>query len=195
MTKHRTPEEMRGRIFRAFDALMKEKTYESITTREIASRADVSYTALYTYFGSKENLLCEFCDEYSGLNNIEICDVLKQMPPEDTQGISPEQLALMIVDIFFTTDEGLEEAAADLNMASLSLRNPEVKKRYKSLERRWFENIKRAIEYCNIETDDVEAAIRYIESLVDGVGYHRVLHGKEWPMQDVFRYVSELREK
>lgn len=56
----------RAAVFAAFSGLLDEKSYGSITVREIIERADVGRTTFYAHFSTKDDLLRELCEELFG---------------------------------------------------------------------------------------------------------------------------------
>ncbi len=53
----------RAAIFSAFEGLLAERSYASITVRDIIERADVGRTTFYDNFETKDDLLRELCEE------------------------------------------------------------------------------------------------------------------------------------
>lgn len=180
MTKHTPPEKMRAKLFDAFSRLMQKKTYESITTRAIAEEAGVSYSALYTYFGSKEDFLLAYCEESPLLNGDTFLSALRELPREEACSMTAGSLAAFINSTILETKAGRAAMAADLNMAALAMRNDEVRARYATMREVWSGHIKEAVAYCRIPSGDAAATAQLVETLVTGLGFNTVVFGDKW---------------
>ena len=53
----------RKAIYEAFEELVSENTYRSVTVAQIIERADVGRSTFYAHFDSKDDLLDQMCDE------------------------------------------------------------------------------------------------------------------------------------
>ncbi|WP_165045532.1 TetR/AcrR family transcriptional regulator [Adlercreutzia sp. ZJ138] len=180
MTKHTPPEQMRAKLFDAFSGLMQKKTYESITTRAIAEEAGVSYSALYTYFGSKEDFLLAYCEASPFLKGDAFLDALKELPLEEAQGMTVGNLAAFITTVTLEAATGRAAMVADLNMAALAMRNENVRERYSEMLKVWLKSIEEAVVYCRIPTDSVAATAQLVESLAVGLGFNVAVFGESW---------------
>ena len=190
MTKHRTPEEMREKIFTAFAELMAEMPYESVTTRAVAERAGAAYTALYTYFGSKEELLYAYCDQYSTLGTINFIEQLEKLPQEQTHEATPERVAAMIAEIVCNNPHGQADAVADLQFVSLALRERKALERCNHANDIWMDNIREAARYCQIPESDIETAVQLTMVIASGINYYRTFLGPDWDVSSLLAYLK-----
>ncbi len=61
----RAPDEKRARIIAVARACFSERSYEEVTTAEIARRADVSEGTVFHHFGTKLHLLQQVAEQYA----------------------------------------------------------------------------------------------------------------------------------
>ncbi len=191
MTKHREPNVMRAKLLQAFGELMEESTYESITTRAIAKRAETSYSALYTYFGSKEELLYAYCESFEVLSGKQLMPALERLPKAKALSMTAEGLASFLYGLIAEDPDSKRATSVDINIAALSLRNEKIREYFVRSTDRWINSICDAIEYCEIPTEDKEATARYISALALGVEvYSRVL-GDAWDPKPLLSMLGE----
>ena len=193
MTKHRTPEEMREKIFNAFAELMAEMPYESVTTRAVAERAGVAYSALYTYFGSKDELLYAYCDQFSLLGSINFIDHLRRLPREQTKGATPERVAALIAEIVCNSSHSQADAIADLNFVSLALREPKALERCNHVNDIWMQRIADAARYCEVPEDSINVTVQLTMLIASGINYYRTFLGPDWDVSALLGYLSDSK--
>lgn len=108
---------VRGRILEAAKRLFAEKGFQGTTTREIAAEAEVSESSIFTYFGTKEELLVR----------IVLPDPVALAVP--IQALTPWQAATTINRLHFEPLDRLDkrllcEYQATINRAAANLPSP-----------------------------------------------------------------------
>lgn len=79
----------RKAIYEAFEALMSEEHYRSVTVAQVIDRADVGRSTFYAHFETKDDLLDEMCREmfdhvFEGVN--EYCVTHPKLATESLEG-------------------------------------------------------------------------------------------------------------
>ena len=91
-------------IFTAFEALLEEKDYNSITVQNIIDRADIGRTTFYAHFETKDDLLQALCDRLFGHIVASAADAAHThgQPPE---GAAPESVFCHLLQHLNSNDE------------------------------------------------------------------------------------------
>lgn len=182
---------MKEKLLNAFGELLEEESYDSMTTRAIAERAEVSYSALYAYFGSKEGLLNAYCERFEWFSGKELMSALRALPAEEIHSMTPERLAAILLKLHLADPNGRASATTDISMSELSLRYGSIKEICEKATVRWEKNICDAIEYCQIETKDTKATAQYIDALFFGAEILVRIFGKSWKPDRLISLLSE----
>jgi len=174
-------EKSRTKILNTALELFATHSYRGTTIDQIAKKSGVSKGLIYNYFSSKEELLQEVIDY-----GLQIFEEFMVVFEED----SPEKIMRGLIEFSFAP----ELMNNDFYMLYFSLLlQPLIFEKYTGvLKPLWLELITRLESLLRqMGFDDPENEARLLGAIIDGIQFHYLLIGGEYPLEEIKQFLIE----
>ena len=166
--------------------LFAEQGYKGTTITDIAKKAKVSKGLLYNYFSSKQALI----EKVVGILLVEIESTMKVL---DTTK-DPFEKIQQLIDVVF---DMMLENEKFWKLYSSFLMQPDVQevagKIFGNLFPEMFKEIENVFRKAKIKNAAKEAKL--LGAILDGLGFHIMLMGKEYPIKAMRKFLKEKYSK
>jgi len=166
--------------------LFAEQGYKGTSITDIAKKAKVSKGLLYNYFSSKQELM----EKVVGILLVEIESTMKVL---DTTK-DPFEKIQQLIDVVF---DMMLENENFWKLYSSFLMQPDVQevagKIFGNLFPEMFKEIENVFRKAKIKNAAKEAKL--LGAILDGLGFHIMLMGKEYPIKAMRKFLKEKYSK
>jgi AcrR family transcriptional regulator len=166
--------------------LFAEQGYKGTSITDIAKKAKVSKGLLYNYFSSKQELM----EKVVGILLVEIESTMKVLNTTK----DPFEKIQQLIDVMF---DMMLENEKFWKLYSSFLMQPDVQevagKIFGNLFPEMFKEIENVFRKAKIKNAAKEAKL--LGAILDGLGFHIMLMGKEYPIKAMRKFLKEKYSK